>query len=312
MGRRRSRSVALPAFLIAWSSACGSVTTAASPTASPVAINTPHFAATARPTAPPVAGLAECAPPRNARTLPVVHHFSVSPDDIAVAANSRLWVTARESNQLVSMTTTGTDLTAQSVGGGPEGVASGDGVVYVAQQDNNRVVAVTQGVTTVLALPNGTRNAGIDGIAIDAAHHQLIVPDSPTGQLFTMSLPGSPAHLVASNLGRPVAATVLGANLVVASESAPGLSIVSPDGTVRPLGTFTNLDEVVAYEGLLYVADLGHNDVVAVDPVTGAGQEIVVNLPAPQGLAVTPSGTLEIIDATTNNLYSIPACGPAA
>jgi hypothetical protein len=38
---------------------------------------------------------------------------------------------------------------------------------------------------------------------------------------------------------------------------------------------------------------------------------IASNLPAPQGLAVTPDGILEIVDATTNTLYSLPACGVA-
>jgi hypothetical protein len=36
-----------------------------------------------------------------------------------------------------------------------------------------------------------------------------------------------------------------------------------------------------------------------------------VNLPAPQGLAVTAQGMLEIVDATTDTLYSLPACGVA-
>jgi NADPH-dependent curcumin reductase CurA len=74
------------------------------------------------------------------------------------------------------------------------------------------------------------------------------------------------------------------------------------------LGSFSNLDEVVSYAGLLYVADLVHRDVVAVDPASGATRPIVINLPAPQGLAVTSNGTLEIVDATTNELYSAPTC----
>jgi hypothetical protein len=38
---------------------------------------------------------------------------------------------------------------------------------------------------------------------------------------------------------------------------------------------------------------------------------VAIGLPAPQGLAVTATGTLEIVDATTNTLYSMPACGSA-
>jgi hypothetical protein len=34
-----------------------------------------------------------------------------------------------------------------------------------------------------------------------------------------------------------------------------------------------------------------------------------VRLSTPQGPAVTAIGTLEIVDGTTNTLYSMPACG---
>ena len=80
-------------------------------------------------------------------------------------------------------------------------------------------------------------------------------------------------------------------------------------GAVTKIGGFTDLDEVVAYAGLLYVTELNRHDVVAVDPTSGASRALAVNLPAPQGLAVTADGTLEIADATTDTLYSVPACG---
>ena len=41
------------------------------------------------------------------------------------------------------------------------------------------------------------------------------------------------------------------------------------------------------YAGLLYVTELNRHDVVAVDPTSGASVAVAVNLPAPQGLAVT-------------------------
>ena len=66
---------------------------------------------------------------------------------------------------------------------------------------------------------------------------------------------------------------------------------------------------MIAYAGLLYVTELNRHDVVAVDPRSGASAQVAVNLPAPQGLAVTASGTLEIVDATTDTLYALPACG---
>lgn len=87
--------------------------------------------------------------------------------------------------------------------------------------------------------------------------------------------------------------------------------MVTPAGAVRAIGGFNDLDEVVAYAGLLYVTELNRHDVLAVDPTSGASVRLAFNLPAPQGLAVTSSGTLEIVDATTDTLYSLPACGVA-
>jgi sugar lactone lactonase YvrE len=141
----------------------------------------------------------------------------------------------------------------------------------------------------------------------------LLVPDSPTGQLFAVPITVSATRrLIATNVGRPVAATVDSAgDIIVASESAPGLVALTPTGSRRALGHFADLDEVVAYAGLLCVTELDRHDVVAVDPASGASVPIAVNLPAPQGLAVTPTGTLEILDAATNTLYAMPACGAA-
>jgi hypothetical protein len=301
-------------FVAAAVCACGTTAAAiATPrTGVPSALPT---SVTAPATAPAlVATLASCSAPRQLSGLTTMHRFSVSPDDIAVDATGGLWVTARSANLLVGMSATGSAVSGQTVGGGPEGIAADSGTLYIAQQDLNAIAAVASGIRTVISFPNRTSNAGIDGIAVDAAHRRLLVPDSPTGQLFAVNLSGSATlTLLSAGLGRPVAAaTDPSGNVFVASESSPGLTVLSSSGARRTLGGFTNLDEVVWYAGLLYVSDLDHRSVVAVDPSTGASVPVAVGLPAPQGLAVTPAGTLEIVDATTNTLYSTPACGVAA
>src|SRR6202049_2522990 len=203
---------------------------------------------TPTPTPKPATSLADCPAAVDAGALHVVHHFSISPDDVVVDATGRVWVTARTANLVFSL---------------------------------------------------------------DAAAVRLLIPDSPTGQLFAVPLSGAAVpKLLASNLGRPVMAAVDAAgNIFVANESSPGLVMITASGSRQAVGRFNNLDEVVAYGGLLYVTDLNRRDVVAVNPATGAAVPIAVNLPAPQGLAITGSGTLEIVDATTNTLYSLPACG---
>lgn len=258
---------------------------------------------------PPVT-LASCAAAVDRGALHVVHRFATSPDDVVVDAANRIWVTAREANLLTTLNPDGSLVSTQTVSGGPEGVAVDVSGVYVAQQNLNAIAVVAPGMPTLLAFPNRTSNAGIDGIAMGAGG-QLLVPDSPTGQLFSVA-PQQPAapHLVATGLGRPVDATTDAAgDIVVASESSPALVVLSANGGRRTLGRFADLDEVVEHAGLLYVTELDRHDVVAVDPVSGASRPIAVNLPAPQGLAVTAGGMLAIVDATTDTLYSMPACG---
>jgi sugar lactone lactonase YvrE len=242
-----------------------------------------------------------------------VHHFGVSPDDIAVDASGRLWVSAREANQLIGMNPDGTGVTTVTVTGGPEGVAVAGSGIYVAQQNVNAIAEVTPQRSAVITFPNHTANAGIDGIAAGATGQTLLVPDSPNGTLVGLSLSSPPTtRVIATHLGRPVSAALgPGGDIFVASESSPGLVVITPAGTVRKVGGFTDLDEVVAYRGLLYVTELNRHDVVAVDPASGASAVLAVNLPAPQGLAVTTGGTLEIVDSTTAALYALPACGVA-
>ncbi|MDQ2961403.1 MAG: hypothetical protein M3R48_10210 [Candidatus Dormibacteraeota bacterium] len=243
----------------------------------------------------------------------MVHSFSLSPDDISVDAVGRLWVTARQQNLLVGMDGGGGALRTETISGGPEGVASDGATLYVAQQDRNAVVAVTPAIRTYITFPNRTPNAGIDGLYVDSVNHRLLVPDSPVGELFAVSLAGLPnPQLLGSGLGRPVAAAADAAgNVFVASESSPGLTMILPSGATRTVGHFANIDEVVAYAGLLYVTELDRHDVLAVDPSTGDSVPVATDLPSPQGLAVTASGILEIVDATLNTVYSMPACGVA-
>jgi sugar lactone lactonase YvrE len=295
---------------------CNGASSAASPPVVPASPGGTRAAGSATPAVTPAATpaatatLAMCGSARAASTLRVVHTFAVSPDDIAVDGDGRLWVSAREANQLVGMDAGGGAVTTQPLSGGPEGVAAGGGALYVAQQDLNAVVDVGPPQRTVVTLPARTGNDGVDGIAFDAARSQLLLPDSPTGQLYTLRVGATAPTLVASGLGRPVAAVTDPAGTTfVASESTPGLTALSAAGARSAVGHFTDLDEVVWYAGLLYVTELDHRDVLAVDPATGASRVVATGLPAPQGLAVTASGMLEIVDATANTLYATRACG---
>ncbi|MHB8718408.1 MAG: NHL repeat-containing protein [Candidatus Dormibacteria bacterium] len=274
---------------------------------------TPRSPAPAPPTAAPAPPdpLSTCPAARPLSALTSVHRFPVSPDDIAATPDGRLWVTARAADLVVELDASGAVLTTEHVSGGPEGVAVDGTTLYVAQQDVNSVVSVTSTTHRLVTFANRTANAGIDGIALDASSHRLLVPDSPIGEVYAVNLDGAPAPLLlGSGLGRPVAATPDGAGgIVVASESRPGLWSLPASGSAHPIGDSSNLDEVVRYGALLYVADLDHHDIVAVDPDTGRSAPVAMGLPSPQGLTVTSTGLLMIVDASTDTLYSTPACG---
>jgi streptogramin lyase len=286
------------------------------PPSHPTAASTPTPApATAPATPTPLATvtLASCPAPVSRAALRVVHRFGVSPDDIAVDSAGDLWVSARTANEVFHLRPDGSTISTVTVNDGPEGLAVVPSGVYVAQQNVNAIEQIEPQRHVLMTFPNPTTNAGIDGINMGTTGQSLLVPDSPNGTLIELSLAGAPsARVLSSNLGRPVAATAdPQGDIFVASESSPGLVEVAPSGTVRRLGAFTELDEVVYYAGLLYVTELNRGDVVAVDSISGATAPVAVNLPAPQGLGVTAGGILEIVDATTNTLYSLPTCGVA-
>lgn len=304
---RKARAV-VAGFIVATIAGCSSDGTRLQPTPSPV-----RASATASPIPSPsrTISLASCSPPVARAALHVVHRFSVSPDDIAVDASGRLWISARTANQLFTLSPAGGTVSITKVTGGPEGIASAPSGIYVAQQNLNAIEEVAPQHRTVVAFPNHTTNAGIDGISVGPTSDMLLVPDSPAGSLIEVSLIGSSApKVIATGLGRPVSATVSASgDIFVAGESTPGLVVIAPDGAVKRIGGFTDLDEVVSYGGLLYVTELNRHDVVAVDPASGASAVLAIDLPAPQGLAVTADGVLEVVDATTDTLYSLRTCG---
>jgi DNA-binding beta-propeller fold protein YncE len=109
-------------------------------------------------------------------------------------------------------------------------------------------------------------------------------------------------------LGRPVTATADPAGTTyIGMENAPGVLAVAPTGTTRSLGSFSEVDEVVYLNGLLYVADLA-GTVDAIDTATGRSVALVTAAPAPQGLAATPNGTLVLVDESTRVVAALGPC----
>ena len=114
--------------------------------------------------------------------------------------------------------------------------------------------------------------------------------------------------MLASGLGRPVDAGQLpDGTIVVAAESKPGLVEVA-GGSTQAVGSLTDLDEAIPDDGLVYVTDLGADEVLAVDPASGASRVLVTGSPSPQGLVALPDGSLLLVDSTREVIVTLPPC----
>jgi len=236
----------------------------------------------------------------------------VAPDDLGIGPQGSVWVTATEDGIVLELASDGHLLRRFSDPNAPEGIVATDERVLLAEQKRNRIVVLDRSGTTrpFLDLPNHTANPGVDGLGLDAARQLLLIPDSPNGTLLGAPLAGGAPVTLAVNLGRPVAATVgPDGDLYVASESSPGLfRVPAGGGSATPIGQVADLDEVIAVDGLLYVAGISDGTVRAVAPSTGADRALVDGGHELQGLAALPDGRLLLADSATRALTAIDDC----
>jgi sugar lactone lactonase YvrE len=280
---------------------------AATPSATPATPN-------ANPTAtPPQALLSGCPPSAPEGALPLIARLPGDPDDVSVAPDGSVWVSDSDENAVLHISSTGHVLDRIDDRNAPEGsVVLPDGRVVIAEQADNRIVVVTPGGSALAkvldVLPAATRDLGVDGIGYDTVDRQLLVPDSPVGELLSISPEDGSETLLASGMGRIVDATVgPGGAIYVVAETSHGLQRVpAGGGAAVQVGDLTDLDDVVALDGVLYVTDLG-GTVWAVDPVTGADRELVSQAAAPQGLA-TVAGRLILVDETAHSVSWLTPC----
>jgi sugar lactone lactonase YvrE len=274
--------------------------------------------ATQTPTEPASASLNGCPAAAALSTLPVLARVSGDPDDVVVTPSGSLWLSDRDGGRLLELSASGDVLRTIADPNGPEGiVVRADGKLLVAQQIPNRLDLVdpaTSSFSPWLSLgATASPTQGVDGLG--ARGTTVLIPDSARGRLLTVAagasdLAGTPV-VVATGLGRPVGAVDDGAGgALVVLENTPGLVRVSlATGGVAAVAQFTSLDDVVVHHGIVYVADLAEQSLVAVDPAGGASRALVADAAAPQGLAVLPDGRLLLVDSTTRALVTVSSCG---
>jgi sugar lactone lactonase YvrE len=275
----------------------------ASPTATlPVPINTPH-------------------PAPAHFTTKVLLQGSARPDDLAFDLQGNILFSDFYNGTVSRLNADGSVTVLLRNIAGPEGiVVLADGTMILAEQKTNRILTIAPGSATptlLRSLPGTPSNAsckdGVDGIAYDPTTKTVIVPDSPTGEVYRLSLDGQTLTLLASGIVRPVGAVVDSqGNIYVADECGGAVVKIAPDGTKTSLGGFGMPDDgAFDQEGNLLVTDLrpSIHALVRVNLQTGKHETLTsTGLFEPQGLLVTAQDHIIVSDDATNIIEElIPA-----
>ncbi|HEY5004716.1 MAG TPA: hypothetical protein VII61_16245 [Ktedonobacteraceae bacterium] len=191
----------------------------------------------------------------------------------------------------------------------PEGlVVLSDGTLVIAEQGTDRILTLGPGALApkvLRQLPGIPSTAhckdGVDGIAFDATTNTLIIPDSPSGDVYRLSLDGRTLTLLATGIVRPVGAAVdAKGNIYVTDECGGALWRITPAGQQTHFGGFGMLDDVsIDNNGNILVTDLDPtiHALIRFNPVTGERETLASKgYIEPQGLVLDQSGNIFVAD----------------
>ena len=222
-----------------------------------------------------------------------------APDDLAFDNDGRLLFGDIKAGTVSAL---GIDGSVQRIADGlrvPEGiVVLANGEILVAEQGRNRIVAIdpaSRAVRQWRALANRTGQEGIDGIgpellSIAAAPGGVIMPDSPNGVVWRVSIDGKTATQIGSGMTRPVGSAVdQNGRIFVADE---GGSVWTLDPARRRFATLPTPDDVVVGRaGDIFVNTLGDNAIHEFD-AQGHQVSIMSGINQPQGIALDGADNL--------------------
>jgi DNA-binding beta-propeller fold protein YncE len=196
---------------------------------------------------------------------------------------------------------------------GPEGIVFlPDGTMIIAEQRTNRILSLDPGANslTVLRTLPGTPAGppckdGVDGIAFDPLTKTLIVPDSPTGNVYRMSLDGQKLTLLASGIPRPVGAAVdTYGTVYIADECGGSLWSIAANGKTTRIRGFGKLDDVALdSHGNILVIDLlpSIHALIRIRHSTGKRETLASRgFIEPQGLAIDKNDDIFVSDDYAN------------
>jgi sugar lactone lactonase YvrE len=231
------------------------------------------------------------------------------PDDLAFDLQRRILFSDVHNGIIGRLNSDGTVTVLLRDANGPEGlVMLKNGTLIFAEQLLNRIVELAPGAqtpTVLRDLPGAQSSAsckdGVDGIAYDPFTNTIIVPDSPTGDVYSMSLDGKTLTLIASGIVRPVGAAVDGqGNVFVADECGGALWRITPSGQKTRIEGFGMPDDVAFdLQGNLLVIDLQIAIHALVRVNLQSGQHTVLGSQGfiePQGLIVDARGNIYVSD----------------
>jgi hypothetical protein len=180
-----------------------------------------------------------------------------------------------------------------------EGIAQIDNTVYIADQLNARILALSgNGLRTVLRLQPVASGENLDGIAATAT--QLIVPDSPHGTVLVVD----PSGHVAARYGgfsRPAGAWVEpNGRYLIADENANAVFELRNGGAItRVAGNLAGADDVArAADGHILVTLPGLG--VLRDVTTG--RNVAQGLRNPQGLGFDGAQNILVTESDAGRL----------
>jgi sugar lactone lactonase YvrE len=239
----------------------------------------------------------------------------VRPDDLAFDPQGHLLFSDFYHGTISRLNANGSVTVLVTGLAGPEGIVIlPDGTMIISEQHTNRILALAPGaksLTVLRALP-GTPGTvpckdGVDGIALDATTNTLIVPDSPTGNVYRMSLDGKQLTLITSGIVRPVGAVVdAHGTIYVADECGGSVVRITPGGKITRIAGFGKPDDVVLdHQGNLLLIDLlpSIHALIRVRQSTGK-HEILASkgFIEPQGLVIDGNDNIYVSDDYANEI----------
>lgn len=236
------------------------------------------------------------------------------PDDLAFDPQGRLLFSDPHNNVVGRVNTDGSVSVLHRGIAGPEGlVVLPDGTLIVAEQNTNRILSFAPGAQTPMVLRTlpgapsaATCKNGVDGIALDPTTNTLILPDSPTGAVYRMSLDGKTFTRLSSGIVRPVGAGVdKQGTIYIADECGNAVWRITPAGQTTRIGGFGMPDDVIpdGYGNLL-VIDLepSIHALIRMNLANTSQREILASqgFIEPQGLVVDAHGNIFVADDYAN------------